>query len=76
MAVVMDADRIGRSLARIAHEAGVALNYVTYPAPQPLEQLWSRPDLGAVFMCGFPFVRARPQPRLRPCLHRCTDRLG
>lgn len=41
-------------LARITASAGVALDYVAYPAPQPLETLWQRPDLGAVFMCGYP----------------------
>jgi ABC-type phosphate/phosphonate transport system substrate-binding protein len=41
-------------LARIAQDAGVELSYVPYPAPQPLEDLWKREDLGAVFMCGFP----------------------
>jgi ABC-type phosphate/phosphonate transport system substrate-binding protein len=41
-------------LAQVAADAGVALRYVPYPAPQPLEDLWSRPDLGAVFMCGYP----------------------
>jgi ABC-type phosphate/phosphonate transport system substrate-binding protein len=40
-------------LEHIAMDAGVALTYVHYPAPQPLEALWSRPDLGAVLMCGF-----------------------
>jgi ABC-type phosphate/phosphonate transport system substrate-binding protein len=40
-------------LAHIADEAGVALTYVEYPAPRPLEALWSRPDLGAVLMCGY-----------------------
>ncbi len=43
-------------LARVAAEAGVALGYMPYPAPQPLEALWSRPDLGAVFMCGYPIA--------------------
>lgn len=47
----------GELLGLIAREAGVALGYVPYPAPQPLEQLWSRPDLGAVFMCGFPIAQ-------------------
>jgi ABC-type phosphate/phosphonate transport system substrate-binding protein len=32
----------------------VPLQYVPYPAPQPLEALWARPDLGCVFMCGYP----------------------
>ena len=41
-------------LAHIAHDAGIALAYESYPAPQPLERLWARADLGAVLMCGFP----------------------
>jgi ABC-type phosphate/phosphonate transport system substrate-binding protein len=41
-------------LAQVTSEAGVPLQYVAYPAPQPLEDLWSRPDLGCVFMCGYP----------------------
>jgi ABC-type phosphate/phosphonate transport system substrate-binding protein len=40
-------------LERIAADADVALRYVPYPAPAPLEVLWSRPDLGAVQMCGY-----------------------
>jgi len=43
-------------LGRIAEDAGVELSYVPYPAPQPLEDLWRREDLGAVFMCGFPIA--------------------
>ncbi|HUA25773.1 MAG TPA: PhnD/SsuA/transferrin family substrate-binding protein [Steroidobacteraceae bacterium] len=43
-------------LKRIAEEAGVALEYVPYPAPRPLEDLWSRRDLGAVLMCGYPIA--------------------
>ena len=43
-------------LERIGQEARVQLSYLPYPAPQPLEQLWSRPDLGAVFMCGYPIA--------------------
>ena len=41
-------------LTQVAEDAGVLLHYVDYPAPQPLEHLWARADLGAVFMCGFP----------------------
>jgi ABC-type phosphate/phosphonate transport system substrate-binding protein len=41
-------------LERVTAEAGVAFDYVHYPAPQPLETLWARPDLGCVFMCGYP----------------------
>ena len=45
-----------RLLARVAEEADVALEYLPYPAPRPLEDLWARADLGAVLMCGFPIA--------------------
>ena len=41
-------------LEHVAHAAEVKLSYLSYPAPQPLEALWTRSDLGAVFMCGYP----------------------
>lgn len=55
-------------LARVAEEADVALEYLPYPAPQPLEHLWSRPDLGAVLMCGYPIALqlAKVQPIAAP----------
>ncbi len=43
-------------LEHIAGEAGIMCTYLPYPAPQPLESLWSRPDLGAVLMCGYPIA--------------------
>lgn len=43
-------------LARVAEEADIALDYLPYPAPQPLEHLWSRPDLASVLMCGYPIA--------------------
>jgi ABC-type phosphate/phosphonate transport system substrate-binding protein len=43
-------------LMHITAEAGVALTYMPYPAPQPLEDLWARPDLGCVLMCGYPIA--------------------
>ena len=43
-------------LERITCEAEVTLSYLPYPAPAPLETLWGRPDLGAVFMCGYPIA--------------------
>jgi len=43
-------------LAHVASDAGVPLDYLPYPAPQPLEQLWTRADLGAVLMCGYPIA--------------------
>lgn len=41
-------------LAHVAQDADVPLRYMPYPAPLPLEDLWSRPDLGCVLMCGYP----------------------
>jgi ABC-type phosphate/phosphonate transport system substrate-binding protein len=43
-------------LTHITAEAGVPLTYMPYPAPRPLEALWSRPDLGCVLMCGYPIA--------------------
>jgi ABC-type phosphate/phosphonate transport system substrate-binding protein len=43
-------------LGRITAEARVELEYLPYPAPQPLETLWARADLGCVFMCGYPIA--------------------
>ena len=56
-AVTPQAEASWRELiAHVAAEAGMALDYVPYPAPEPLEDLWSRPDLGAVQMCGYPIA--------------------
>jgi ABC-type phosphate/phosphonate transport system substrate-binding protein len=43
-------------IGHVSAEAGVAFEYLHYPAPQPLEDLWLRPDLGCVFMCGYPIA--------------------
>jgi ABC-type phosphate/phosphonate transport system substrate-binding protein len=56
-AVAPEAEAAWRTLIeRVAAEAGVALDYMRYDAPQPLEHLWARPDLGAVQMCGYPIA--------------------
>jgi ABC-type phosphate/phosphonate transport system substrate-binding protein len=43
-------------LEQVARDAGVPLAYLPWPAPQPLEPLWQRADLGCVFMCGYPIA--------------------
>ena len=43
-------------LEQVTRDAGVEFQYLPYPAPQPLEPLWARPDLGTVFMCGYPIA--------------------
>jgi ABC-type phosphate/phosphonate transport system substrate-binding protein len=46
----------------VSRRSGVPLTYVEHAAPAPLEELWSRDDLAAAFMCGYPFAVAKPQP--------------
>lgn len=55
-------------IAHVAEEAEVALAYEPYPAPLPLEELWRRPDLGLVQMCGYPIALgiAKVQPIAAP----------
>lgn len=56
-AVTPEVEAVWRALlAQVADDAGVVLRYEPYPAPMPLEDLWQRADLGAVFMCGFPIA--------------------
>jgi ABC-type phosphate/phosphonate transport system substrate-binding protein len=56
-AVAPEAEAAWRELVRcVASDAGVALEYLPYPAPRPLEDLWTRSDLGAVQMCGYPIA--------------------
>lgn len=56
-AVAPEAEAAWQALiARVAAEAEVALDYVPYAAPKPLEELWRRPDLGCVQMCGYPIA--------------------
>jgi ABC-type phosphate/phosphonate transport system substrate-binding protein len=56
-AVAPAAEAAWRALIEaVAREAEVALDYLPYPAPQPLELLWRRPDLGCVQMCGYPIA--------------------
>lgn len=47
----------------VARESGVDLRLVDHSFPAPLTELWSRPDLGAAFMCGLPYVRANAPPK-------------
>ena len=43
-------------IAHIARDADASFDYLPYGAPQPLEALWRRPDLGCVQMCGYPIA--------------------
>lgn len=44
--------------AWVSESSGLKLEIIDHPAPAPLEALWVRPDMGCVFMCGWPFSRA------------------
>ncbi|QOZ67475.1 phosphate/phosphite/phosphonate ABC transporter substrate-binding protein [Bradyrhizobium arachidis] len=47
----------------LARESGIALDVIDHAFPLPLSDLWARRDLGAAFMCGFPFMLAADRPR-------------
>lgn len=44
------------ALAGLDRDAEHGFDYLSYPAPQPLEPLWRRPDLGCAQMCGYPIA--------------------
>ncbi|MDK4701923.1 PhnD/SsuA/transferrin family substrate-binding protein [Rhizobium sp. CNPSo 4062] len=50
----------------LADRSGVELEVIAHAAPAPLSELWGRPDMGAVFMCGFPFSQLSPAERPQP----------
>jgi ABC-type phosphate/phosphonate transport system substrate-binding protein len=53
-----------RLLEGIAERAGQPVDVLDWPVPQPIAELWDKPDKAAVFMCGLPFSLASPQPEL------------
>lgn len=42
--------------AWVADKSGVPLDLVPHAFPAPLNDLWARPDLGATFICGYPYA--------------------
>jgi ABC-type phosphate/phosphonate transport system substrate-binding protein len=47
----------------LARASGVDLRVIDHAFPAPLAELWSRPDLGCAFMCGFPYKLTKHPPR-------------
>jgi ABC-type phosphate/phosphonate transport system substrate-binding protein len=47
----------------VARESAVDLRVIDHAFPAPLADLWSRPDLGCAFMCGFPYKLSQHPPR-------------
>jgi ABC-type phosphate/phosphonate transport system substrate-binding protein len=48
----------------VSSESGVDLEVYEHKAPAPMEDLWSRTDIGCVFMCGWPFAGWEPTPKI------------
>ncbi len=48
----------------VADRSGVALAAIDHPFPALLETLWQRKDLGAAFMCGWPYARSFARHKL------------
>src|SRR5581483_7698029 len=46
----------------VVARAGVPIEVIDYPPPQPLPALWQRTDAACVQMCGYPLLGAMPQP--------------
>jgi len=53
-----------RLLRALIDRSEMQIEVIDHPAPEPMERLWERRDLGAVFMCGLPFSRAQPAPQI------------
>jgi ABC-type phosphate/phosphonate transport system substrate-binding protein len=43
---------------RVFAEAGVRIDVIEHGWPDPIAALWSKPDLCAAFMCGWPFSKS------------------
>src|SRR3546814_5811032 len=42
--------------AWVAEASGQPLEVIAHAFPAPLNDLWTRPDLGAAFICGYPYA--------------------
>ena len=49
--------------AWLADASGVDLATIDHAFPASLAELWARPDLGAAFMCGFPYKLSDHPPK-------------
>jgi ABC-type phosphate/phosphonate transport system substrate-binding protein len=53
-----------RLLEWIATASGVELAVLDQSGPTNLDELWARPDMGCVFMCGYPWALRGERPAL------------
>lgn len=50
--------------AWVAEKSGVPLELVPHAFPAPLNDLWARRDLGAAFICGYPYMLGNRQQQV------------
>jgi ABC-type phosphate/phosphonate transport system substrate-binding protein len=53
-----------RLLGAVIGQAGLDIQLLEHREPAPMQELWQRHDLAAVFMCGLPYSRSTPRPLL------------
>lgn len=53
-------------LGWVIARAGEPIDVIDYPAPQPLGELWQRPEMACALMCGYPWVTWNGDGRKRP----------
>jgi ABC-type phosphate/phosphonate transport system substrate-binding protein len=51
-------------LAAVTVQPGLNVEVIDHAPPYAIDDLWRRPDMAAVFMCGLPYSRANPKPTL------------
>jgi hypothetical protein len=51
-------------LAAVLGKVDAPIDIVDHAPPEPISELWRRPDKAAVFMCGLPWSLATPRPTL------------
>jgi ABC-type phosphate/phosphonate transport system substrate-binding protein len=51
-------------LGTIGERSGLRITVIDHAPPAPIHDLWERPDMAAVFMCGLPYSLSDPRPAL------------
>jgi ABC-type phosphate/phosphonate transport system substrate-binding protein len=60
----------------ISERADAQLTIIDHSLPDPIEDLWSRKDMGCVLMCGWPYFLRTPRPQLIAAAVPSPDRYG
>lgn len=47
-----------RLFERVFADTGLDVGFIEHKWPEPIAELWARPDLCCAFMCGWPFARS------------------